>query len=131
MTKTTDDSVLQIQQRRSSHMKRSRDTHVEQTSRWPHAPYATHSRASAHTAQLSSISLFQTIDRRLRNWRSIGDDRSRDLESKLTEDRYELGTSLSVYLRPYICVCVYNFFLCLFRKWSGLIFDAGKEFGFF
>lgn len=56
------DSVLQIQQRRSSQMKRRREMQVEQTSRWPHAPYATHSRVSAQTAQLSSIVLFDLGD---------------------------------------------------------------------
>lgn len=55
VTKTTLDSVLQIQHRRSSQMKRRRATQVEHTSLCPHAPYDTHSRLSAHTAQLSSI----------------------------------------------------------------------------
>lgn len=36
-------------------MKRRRATQVEQTSRCPHGPYATHSKVSAQTAQLSSM----------------------------------------------------------------------------
>ena len=55
-------SVLQMQQRRSSQMKRRRATQVEQTSRCKQGPYATHSNGSAQTAQQSSMSsYFQTL----------------------------------------------------------------------
>jgi len=55
VTKMIFDSDLQRQQRRSSQMKRRRMTQVEQTSRWPHDPYATHKSVSAQTTQLSSM----------------------------------------------------------------------------
>lgn len=55
VTKTVADSTLQRQQRRSSRTNRRRTTQVEQTSWWPHDPYATHRKVSAQTAQLSSI----------------------------------------------------------------------------
>lgn len=55
VTKIIGHSVLHMQQLRSPSTNRRRTTQVEQTSRWPHGPYATHSRGSAQTAQLSSI----------------------------------------------------------------------------
>lgn len=56
-----------MQQFLSLSIKRSLEVQVEQTSRWPHGPYANHSSGSAQTAQHSSISLASIFSNKSQN----------------------------------------------------------------